>query len=628
MASATLTAKLVGDAKGMVDAFDKGEKSAGALGGAIGKVGAIASGFVVGAALSNLPALLGSMTAAAAEDAASVARLKQAVDNTGESWAKHAASMEAVIAKGQALAFTDDQTRSGLAILTAQTGSATEAQSRYALAMDLARGANIDVVTASRLLGKVTDENVNVLNRYGISVAKGSSETELFGAIADKFGGQALAFANSEAGRMEIMTDKLGEAKEEIGKGLIPAQLALAGVMTDVALPAFAAVAHAIRFVAEHGDTLRSVLAAVATTTTIMAIPSLVKLAIATWAHVAALTAQAVAFAVANPWLVAAGLAAGVAVGAYLKMSGSSDRATDAIADLGDSAKALVPDLNNASSAAAGLSGSLAKVTFASLTAKVAQESLMFGTGEYERDLPGYMAQLKSLYEQESALADATDSITEAITGKKAAQAAETYVAKAATEAVREQEKALRDLSAATEKAAARNDSLAASFGRLGDVTRENANRDFAGRLVASGISPEVAKALATTAPKIGTPQEAFDLVNAALAKGTIDAGTGLRLLEAARTGTPDPLMLQLGLVPGLADGGIVRARSGGTLALLGEGGRDEAVVPLGSGGYGGNTYVTVNIQTLDAQTAVDATVRVLGLAEAQGRISNVTVVG
>jgi hypothetical protein len=37
--------------------------------------------------------------------------------------------------------------------------------------------------------------------------------------------------------------------------------------------------------------------------------------------------------------------------------------------------------------------------------------------------------------------------------------------------------------------------------------------------------------------------------------------------------------------VPGLAGGGIVRARPGGTLVRVGEGGQDEAVVPLGGGG-------------------------------------------
>ena len=44
---------------------------------------------------------------------------------------------------------------------------------------------------------------------------------------------------------------------------------------------------------------------------------------------------------------------------------------------------------------------------------------------------------------------------------------------------------------------------------------------------------------------------------------------------------------------PKMANGGIVRARPGGTMALLGEGGRDEAVIPLGgAGGMGG----TVNV--------------------------------
>jgi len=53
---------------------------------------------------------------------------------------------------------------------------------------------------------------------------------------------------------------------------------------------------------------------------------------------------------------------------------------------------------------------------------------------------------------------------------------------------------------------------------------------------------------------------------------------------------------VQIGTIAGvkLAEGGIVPASSGGTPAILGEGGRDEAVVPLDDigGGIGGNTYV------------------------------------
>jgi hypothetical protein len=50
--------------------------------------------------------------------------------------------------------------------------------------------------------------------------------------------------------------------------------------------------------------------------------------------------------------------------------------------------------------------------------------------------------------------------------------------------------------------------------------------------------------------------------------------------------------------IPKLADGGIVQSEPGGRLVLLGEGGRDEAVVPLpasGSLGGGATFNITVN---------------------------------
>jgi phage-related protein len=54
---------------------------------------------------------------------------------------------------------------------------------------------------------------------------------------------------------------------------------------------------------------------------------------------------------------------------------------------------------------------------------------------------------------------------------------------------------------------------------------------------------------------------------------------------------------LQMPSVPQLADGGIIKATPGGVLAMIGEGGQDEAVIPLDRlGNMGGNTYnITVN---------------------------------
>src|SRR5207249_3068232 len=107
------------------------------------------------------------------------------------------------IATGQKLGFEDDEIRNSFVKLAAATQSSDEAFKRQALAEDLARGAGIELTQASALLGKVTDENVNVFKRMGITLEKGSTEVELFAAIQQRFGGQAEAYAKSTAGQFE-----------------------------------------------------------------------------------------------------------------------------------------------------------------------------------------------------------------------------------------------------------------------------------------------------------------------------------------------------------------------------------------------------------------------------------------
>jgi hypothetical protein len=56
-----------------------------------------------------------------------------------------------------------------------------------------------------------------------------------------------------------------------------------------------------------------------------------------------------------------------------------------------------------------------------------------------------------------------------------------------------------------------------------------------------------------------------------------------------------------------MADGGIVKASPGGTLALIGEGGRDEAVIPLDRMGSMGGNNVTIHVNGGDPRAVVDA---------------------
>jgi hypothetical protein len=77
----------------------------------------------------------------------------------------------------------------------------------------------------------------------------------------------------------------------------------------------------------------------------------------------------------------------------------------------------------------------------------------------------------------------------------------------------------------------------------------------------------------------------------------------------------PFSISLPANPIPRLAQGGIVKATPGGVLALLGEGGRDEAVVPLNSRGgpaAGGGNHYTINVTALDPNDAAELVVRAL----------------
>jgi len=90
------------------------------------------------------------------------------------------------------------------------------------------------------------------------------------------------------------------------------------------------------------------------------------------------------------------------------------------------------------------------------------------------------------------------------------------------------------------------------------------------------------------------------DFIYDAVLPGKTGAGSG-------GSGLRGDLMKELKGIPRMADGGIIRHSPGGTLALIGEAGRDEAVIPLDRmGGMGGNN-VTINVQGADPNAVVDA---------------------
>ena len=307
----------------LADSAGRADTSTKTLNGSMSNLSKIASAFIVSEGLTKLSGFLFDAAKGAAEDEAAQLKLQKAVENTGASYSAYSEALATTIVAAQKRGYTDDQARASLSLLVAQTGDATEAQKRFALAQDLSRGAGIDLETASRLLGKVTEDNVQVLKRFGISAREGATETELFGAVAEKFAGQSDLFAQSSAGQMAAAKIQMGELKEAIGSAVLPAITALAGALTSLLIPA-------IKFLSEDTTKSRVALGLLVGVITTVAIAAVVALTAVTYGYVAALGAQAIAFALANPLLAVAAVAAGVLMAATVALIVVTKKSTDA----------------------------------------------------------------------------------------------------------------------------------------------------------------------------------------------------------------------------------------------------------------------------------------------------------
>lgn len=182
-------------------------------------IGVVAIGlgtaFLAGAALA---------VKAAADEEQGIARLRQALDNVAhESMPDIMDAWEGAIQEMEGFtAFSDGEMRDALSMLASLTGSADEAWRRLPIAMDLARGAGIDLNSASKLLGKTSDENTTALSRLGIKLGENATATDVLLAVQEKFGGQSAAYAATAVGQWQILQNNIGDFIEDIGAKLLP----------------------------------------------------------------------------------------------------------------------------------------------------------------------------------------------------------------------------------------------------------------------------------------------------------------------------------------------------------------------------------------------------------------------
>ena len=160
-------------------------------------------------------------------------RLSTALGYTSKALLTQASALQQVTTYG------DEAIISAQALIAAFVDDEEQIKAATAATLDLAAAKGMDLNAAADLVSKTLGSSTNAMSRYGIEVegAVGSTERleSLTSAIADKFGGQAAAAADTMAGATQRAANATGDAAEAVGRLLSPAVKGVSDLVKDAA---------------------------------------------------------------------------------------------------------------------------------------------------------------------------------------------------------------------------------------------------------------------------------------------------------------------------------------------------------------------------------------------------------
>jgi hypothetical protein len=129
------------------DKMDQSLDRAGRTGVEFSKVGA-----AIGASLGVAVVAFGEFGRAAAESEAAQARVETAVESTGAAFEDYAEAIQEASDQALELSFDDEDALNAISAITTATGDAAFAIENLGLVMDIARGRQIDLAAASKIV--------------------------------------------------------------------------------------------------------------------------------------------------------------------------------------------------------------------------------------------------------------------------------------------------------------------------------------------------------------------------------------------------------------------------------------------------------------------------------------------
>jgi hypothetical protein len=232
--------------KGLTDAGKDTETFGTKLGDFGAKAGA-AFAVAGAAAVAYAGVLLVDGVKSAIADEAAQAKLALTLQNVAGATDEVIANTELWITNmGLALGVSDEELRPAYERLARATGDIATAQTAVTLAIDIAAGSGKSLEAVSNALGKAYEGNTASLGKLGIGLTKtqlsSMSLDEVMASLAETFGGQASAKADTFEGKMARLKLTFDEAKETAGSFVINALTPLVEFVVGKVIPALSSL--------------------------------------------------------------------------------------------------------------------------------------------------------------------------------------------------------------------------------------------------------------------------------------------------------------------------------------------------------------------------------------------------
>lgn len=161
---------------------------------------------------------LSGMAQAYREDQAEQAQFTNTLVRNIANWQDYTDEIDAAIAAGQRLAFTDTQQRQSLSRLITATRDARRAITLNRLAMDIARQRSIKLSEASSAVQKAAQGQYKGLRSLGYVIDATADSTQVLADVTQQAADAAVTWAGTDQGKLAARLIEISEKAEATGK--------------------------------------------------------------------------------------------------------------------------------------------------------------------------------------------------------------------------------------------------------------------------------------------------------------------------------------------------------------------------------------------------------------------------